>query len=154
MIPCALHVKFHGLLFDVLEPICGKYFFDGSFLEKCGNMWENCHFSGRLRPDWRNTTGLGSKGLRLPAYYFKRSNQFEYIHSWPENGAGHIISYNLQVRYVRKYDFLPFLIKCINSFKEYSMYCWHGQSRGPRNTPPTKTIYILPILLLINRPYV
>ena len=49
-------------------PICGKYFLNGSFLEKCGKIWKNGHFSGRLRPDWGNTAraataGLGSKGL-------------------------------------------------------------------------------------------
>ena len=47
---------------------CGKYFLNGSFLEKCGKIWKNGRFSGRLRPDWGNTAradtaGLGSKGL-------------------------------------------------------------------------------------------
>ena len=50
-------------------PICGKYFLDCSILEKCGKIWKNGHFSGRLRPDWGNTAraataGLGSKGLK------------------------------------------------------------------------------------------
>ena len=49
-------------------PICGKYFLDCSILEKCGKIWKNGCFSGRLRPDWGNTAraataGLGSKGL-------------------------------------------------------------------------------------------
>ena len=48
--------------------ICGLYFLNGSFLEKCGKIWKNGRFSGRLRPDWGNTAradtaGLGSKGL-------------------------------------------------------------------------------------------
>ena len=32
--------------------IYGKYFLNGSFLEKCGKIWKNGRFSGRLRPDW------------------------------------------------------------------------------------------------------
>ena len=49
-------------------PICGKYLLDCSILEKCGKIWKNGRFSGRLRSDWGNTTraataGLGSKGL-------------------------------------------------------------------------------------------
>ena len=52
-------------------PICGKYFLDCSILEKCGKIWKNGRFSGRLRPDWGNTAraataGLGSKGLKFP----------------------------------------------------------------------------------------
>ena len=47
----------------------GLYFLEGSFLEKCGKIWKNGRFSGRLRPDWGNTAwaataGLGSIGLR------------------------------------------------------------------------------------------
>ena len=49
-------------------PICGKYVFKGSILEKCGKIWKNGRFSGRLWPDWGYTTraamaGLGSIGL-------------------------------------------------------------------------------------------
>ena len=38
------------------------------FLEKCGKIWKNGRFSGRLWPDWGCTTraamaGLGSIGL-------------------------------------------------------------------------------------------
>ena len=49
-------------------PRCGKYLLDCSILEKCGKIWKNGCFSGRLLPDWGNTTraataGLGSKGL-------------------------------------------------------------------------------------------
>ena len=49
-------------------PICGKTFLDCSILEKCGKIWKNGRFSGRLRPDWGHiaraaTAGLGSKGL-------------------------------------------------------------------------------------------
>ena len=37
-------------------------------MEKCGKIWKNARFSGRLRPDWGNTAraataGLGSIGL-------------------------------------------------------------------------------------------
>ena len=49
-------------------PICGNYFLDCSILGKCGKIWKNCRFSGRLRPDWGNTAravtaGLGPIGL-------------------------------------------------------------------------------------------
>ena len=51
-------------------PICGKNFLDCSILEKCGKIWKNSRFSGRLRPDRGHTAraataGLGSKGLIL-----------------------------------------------------------------------------------------
>ena len=41
--------------------------FGGTFLENCGKLWKNGRFSGRLWPDWGNTTwaamaGLGSIG--------------------------------------------------------------------------------------------
>ena len=50
-------------------PIGGKYFLGRSILEKCGKIWKNGRFSGRLRPDWGNTAwvamaGLGSIGLK------------------------------------------------------------------------------------------
>ena len=46
----------------------GSYFLYGSILEKSGNFWKNGRFSGRIWPDWGNTTqadmaGLGSIGL-------------------------------------------------------------------------------------------
>ena len=49
-------------------PICGEYFLHCSILEKCGKIWKNGRFSGRLRPDWGNTARaatarMGSKGL-------------------------------------------------------------------------------------------
>ena len=55
-------------------PICGKTFLDCSILEKCGKIWKNGRFSGRLQPDWGNTVwaamaGLGSKGLSGPLSY-------------------------------------------------------------------------------------
>ena len=48
----------------------GYYFFVGSNLEKCGKLWKNGRFSGRIWPDWGNTAwadmaGLGSIGLIL-----------------------------------------------------------------------------------------
>ena len=51
-------------------PIRGSYFLKGSILEKCGQFWKNGRFSGRIWPDWGNTTradmaGLGSIGLNL-----------------------------------------------------------------------------------------
>ena len=47
----------------------GSYFLYGSILEKCGNFRKNGRFSGRIWPDWGNTTwadmaGLGSIGLK------------------------------------------------------------------------------------------
>ena len=46
----------------------GSYFLCGSILEKCGNFQKNSRFSGRIWPDWGNTTradmaGLGSIGI-------------------------------------------------------------------------------------------
>ena len=48
--------------------MCGKYFLEGSILEKCGKFRKNGRFSGRIWPDWGNTAwadmaGLGSIGL-------------------------------------------------------------------------------------------
>ena len=50
-------------------PLSGLYFLWGSILEKCGKFWKNGRFSGRIWPDWGNTTradmaGLGSIGLK------------------------------------------------------------------------------------------
>ena len=47
----------------------GSYFLYCSILEKCGNFRKNGRFSGRIWPDWGNTTwadmaGLGSIGLK------------------------------------------------------------------------------------------
>ena len=47
----------------------GSYVLHGSILEKCGNFLKNGRFSGRIWPDWGNTTradmaGLGSIELR------------------------------------------------------------------------------------------
>ena len=47
----------------------GSYFLYGFILEKCGKLWKNGRFSGRIWPDWGNTTradmaGLGSIGLK------------------------------------------------------------------------------------------
>ena len=60
--------NFIGFNLIYWNPICGKYFLDCSFLEKCGKIWKNGRFSGRLRPDWGKnawaaTAGLGSKGI-------------------------------------------------------------------------------------------
>ena len=49
-------------------PMSGSYFLKHSILEKCGNLWKNGRFSGRIWPDWGNTAwadmaGLGSIGL-------------------------------------------------------------------------------------------
>ena len=51
-------------------PMSGSYFFLGSNLEKYGKFWKNSRFSGRIWPDWGNTTradlaGLGSKELKF-----------------------------------------------------------------------------------------
>ena len=61
--------NFTGFNLIYWTPICGKYFLDCPILEKCGKIWKNSRFSGRLRPDWANTAqvataGLGSKGLK------------------------------------------------------------------------------------------
>ena len=51
-------------------PMSGSCVLYGSILEKCGNLWKNGRFSGRIWPDWGNTiwadmAGLGSIGLRV-----------------------------------------------------------------------------------------
>ena len=43
-------------------------------MEKCGNLWKNGRFSGRIWPDWGNTAradmaGLGSIGLMSINFY-------------------------------------------------------------------------------------
>ena len=54
----------------------GSYFLNGSILEKCGHFWKNGRFSGRIWPDWGNTTradmaGLGSIGIILHISVYK-----------------------------------------------------------------------------------
>ena len=49
-------------------PMSGKYILVSPNLEKYGKFWKNGRFSGRIWPDWGNTTwadmaGLGSIGL-------------------------------------------------------------------------------------------
>ena len=41
----------------------GSYFLFGSNLEKCGKMWKNGRFSGRIWPDWGNTAWVDMAGL-------------------------------------------------------------------------------------------
>ena len=52
----------------------GSYFLYGSILEKCGKLWKNGPFSGRIWPDWGNAAradlaGLGSIGLRTRSLF-------------------------------------------------------------------------------------
>ena len=52
----------------------GSYFLLGSNLEKYGKFWKNGRFSGRIWPDWGNTTradlaGLGSIGIKWWCIY-------------------------------------------------------------------------------------
>ena len=47
-----------------------SYFLYGFILEKCGNIWKNGRFPGRIWPDlgntaWADMAGLGSKGITL-----------------------------------------------------------------------------------------
>ena len=70
-----LYLKGNFIGFNLMywTPICGKYFLEGSILEKYGKMWKNGRFSGRLRPDWGNTAraamaGLGSIGLSMGSF--------------------------------------------------------------------------------------
>ena len=65
-----LHWRGHFIAFNLIywTPICGLYILGGSILEKCGKIWKNGRFSGRIWPDWGNTAradmaGLGSIGL-------------------------------------------------------------------------------------------
>ena len=39
-----------------LTPMSGSYFLYGSILEKFGLFFKNGRFSGRIWPDWGNTT--------------------------------------------------------------------------------------------------
>ena len=70
--------------------ICGKFVLGGSILEKCGKIWENGRFSGRLRSDWGYTTraataGLGSIGLDMKVIYYhfdtKRTLNTSQVHT-------------------------------------------------------------------------
>ena len=59
--------NFTGFNLIYWTPVCGKYFFAGSNLEKCRKFWKNGRFSGRIWPDrgntaWADMAGLGSKG--------------------------------------------------------------------------------------------
>ena len=64
----------------------GLYFLWGSILEKCGKFWKNCCFSGRIWPDWGNTTRadmarLGSIGLnnvKAKSGFFIRSEMLHH----------------------------------------------------------------------------
>ena len=63
----------HFVSFNLIywTPICGRHLLEDSDLEKYGKMWKNSRFSGRIWPDWGNTTwadlaGLGSIGLMRP----------------------------------------------------------------------------------------
>ena len=44
-------------------PMSGSWFLQGSILEKCGKFWKNGRFSGRIWPDWGNTTRADMAGL-------------------------------------------------------------------------------------------
>ena len=48
----SLHLtgSFNSFNFIYWTPICGKYFFKGSVLEKCGKTRKNGRFSRRLQP--------------------------------------------------------------------------------------------------------
>ena len=41
----------------------GSYFLVGSILEKCGKIWKNGRFSGRIRPNWGNIAQADMAGL-------------------------------------------------------------------------------------------
>ena len=58
------------MAFDLIywTPICDNYFLKGSILEKCGQLWENGRFSGRLRPDWGSTAWAATAGLGYKGY--------------------------------------------------------------------------------------
>ena len=54
----------------------GSYILGGSNLEKYGKFRKNGRFSGRIWPDWGNTTradlaGLGSIGLKVSTKILK-----------------------------------------------------------------------------------
>ena len=65
-----LHLEENYVGFNLIywTPMSGSYFLYGSILEKCGNFRKNSRLSGRIWPDWGNTTwadmaGLGSIGI-------------------------------------------------------------------------------------------
>ena len=52
-------------------------------MEKCGKIWKNGRFSGRLRPDWGDTAraataGLGSIGLNM---HVSNITHIEFMHN-------------------------------------------------------------------------
>ena len=58
-------------------PMSGLYFLWGSIFEKCGKFWKTGRFSGRIWPDWGNTTradmaGLGSIGIQFQSILHER----------------------------------------------------------------------------------
>ena len=64
-----LHLEENFVGFNLIywTHMSGSYFLYGSILENCGKLWKNGRFSGRIWPDWGNTTwadmaGLGSIG--------------------------------------------------------------------------------------------
>ena len=50
-------------------PMSGSYLLYCSNLDQCGNVWENGRFSGRIWPDWGNTTWADMAGLGSIAIY-------------------------------------------------------------------------------------
>ena len=82
MISFALDSTFHGLSNDILDPYKRFILSEGVYLEKCGNFWENGHFSGRIWPDWGNTApadmaGLGSIGLKNSLFYKTNAEMYQ-----------------------------------------------------------------------------
>ena len=56
--------------------MCGSYFISGSNLEKYGNFWKNDRFSGRIWPNWVNTTltEFGRIGVYRVKYIYLKYN--------------------------------------------------------------------------------
>ena len=89
----------------------GSYVLHGSILEKCGNFRKKGRFSGRIWPDWGNTTradmaGLGSIGLKhstIVIYFFKVRKSSCYQHP--------SLSYHVDTL-SRTLEVLPSCVKC------------------------------------------
>ena len=110
------------------NPISGLYFFSGSILEKCGNLWKNGRFSGRIWPDWGNTAradmaGLGSIGLSekdvfswfdsLVMFFFKK-NRFKLFspsYNTVTTSSSHLLS-DFNTSFTKRLESIPSKAVC------------------------------------------
>ena len=76
-----------GFIIINWTPMSGSYFMYGSILEKCGKFWKNGRFSGRIWPDWGNTTRADMAGLgKYHAGGYGRIGEIPRGWIWPDWG--------------------------------------------------------------------